>query len=189
MANPKDEHERQARGEHERQARGEHERAGGRDDRERAPYSGGKADAKAEAREDGGGKLVVNPLAGSPQYPVQYEKAHPAEFVLSEASGNRSRDGAYFADPTTVRIGQPVKKTAGATTDKPATYVLAATGADCQAIALYGGTSVAVDGLRIAVLSRDAEVNARLIDWGAMAPAEQIIGAQTLATFGVICRV
>jgi hypothetical protein len=124
-----------------------------------------------------------------PQYPIQTETAHPAEFILSEANGHRSRDNAYFADPTTLRPGQPVKKTAGATTDKPATYTIATAGADCNAIAIYGGKSIPVDGLRVAVIARDAEVNVRLIDWGAMSPAEQVIGATTLLASGIVCRV
>lgn len=123
-----------------------------------------------------------------PQFPVLTEKPHTAEFIISEADGHYSRDNAYFADPTTVRVAQPVKQTAGATTDRPATYVVATVGADCQAIAIYGGTSVPVDGLRIAVLTRVAEVNGRLIDWGAMSTAEQVIGVTTLGGKGIIAR-
>ena len=124
------------------------------------------------------------------QFPVLHETPHPAEFILTEANGQRSRDGGYFAHPVTLHVGQPVKKTAGATTDKPTTYVPATAGADCEALAIYGGTSTnAADGLRIAVLTRDCEVNGRLIYWGAMTPAEQVIGAQTLAANGVIVRI
>jgi hypothetical protein len=123
------------------------------------------------------------------KFPIQYEGPHPAEFILSEASGSRSRDNAYFADPSVVKVAQPVKKTAGATTDTPATYVVATVGADCQALAIYGGVSSSGEGLRIAVLTRDCEVNGRLINWGSMSTAEQVIGATTLATNGIITRV
>jgi len=125
----------------------------------------------------------------APMFPIQTEGAHPAEFILSEASGNRSRDNGFMADPSTVKVGQPLKKTAAATTDKPATYIAAAVGADCQALAIYGGVSSSGNDLRIAVIARDCEVNGRLINWGAMTPAEQVIGAQTLATFGIIVRI
>src|SRR5262245_16116433 len=124
----------------------------------------------------------------APQFPIQTEKAHPAEFVLSEANGQRSRDNAYFADPTTVRIGQPLQKGAAATTDRPTTYTVATTGANCQAIALYGGTSVPVDGLRISVIARDAELNEKLIDWGTMSEEENEIGRTPLAGLGIILR-
>jgi hypothetical protein len=123
------------------------------------------------------------------KFPILTSGANPAEFILSEASGNRSRDNAYFADPSVVKVGQPVKKTAAATTDTPATYVVATVGADCQALAIYGGASSSGEGLRIAIIARDSEVNGRLINWGAMSGAEQVIGATTLGANGIIVRV
>jgi len=125
-----------------------------------------------------------------PQFPVITEKAHPAEFILSESNGHQSRDNAFLAHPTTLRPAQPLKRTAAATTDKPATYTIAAAGADCEAIAIYGGVSVdATNGLRVSVISNNAEVNLRGIDWGAMSPAEQVIGVTTLGTKGIKCRI
>jgi len=124
----------------------------------------------------------------APMFPIQTEGAHTAEFILSEASGNRSRDNAQFADPTTLKVGQPVQKVSGATTDTPAIYSPATTGATCHALAIYAGASSSGSPLRIAILARDAEVNARLINWGALSPAEQVIGAQTLEGKGIICR-
>jgi len=123
-----------------------------------------------------------------PQFPIQTEKAHPAEFILSEANASRSRDNGYLADPSTVRVGQPLTEGAAATTDRPKTYTIATTGANCHAIAIYGGSSVPVDGLRIAVLARDAEVNGRMIDWGSMSTAEQTIAVTTFATKGIVVR-
>jgi hypothetical protein len=127
--------------------------------------------------------------ATGPSFPILTETPHTAEFVLTEGNGNISRDGGYIADPATVLVGTPLKRTAAATTDKPATFTVATVGADCQALALYAGKTVPVDGLRIAVLARNAEVNGRLIAWGAMSTAEQIIGATTLAASGIIVRV
>ncbi|MCA1452846.1 head decoration protein [Bradyrhizobium sp. BRP22] len=124
----------------------------------------------------------------SPQFPIQNEGTHTAEFILSEANGHRSRGNAFLADPSAVKVGQPLKKTAEATTDKPATYVVATVGADCHALAIYGGVSSSGNDLRIAVLERDAEVNGRLIFWGSMSTAEQVIGATTLASKGIIVR-
>lgn len=123
------------------------------------------------------------------EFPVLVELPHPAEFVLTEANGERSRDNAHIAAPATVFIGSPLKKTAEATTDQLATYVLAAAGADCHALALYAGTADPTNGLKISVISRDAEVNGRLINWGAMSQAEQVAGVTALAGNGIIVRI
>src|SRR5262245_3020047 len=124
----------------------------------------------------------------APQFPILTETAHPAEFVLSEAAGQRSRDNAQFVDPIVVRVGQPCKQSVAATTDTLATYVIATTGANAEALTLYGGASSSGNNVKIAVLTRDCEVNGRLVDWGAMSPAEQTIAAATLATKGIILR-
>jgi hypothetical protein len=101
------------------------------------------------------------------KYPVLTSGRNPTEFVLTEANGQRSRDNAYLAHPVTITVGQPLQKTAEATTDKFATYVPATAGANCHAVALYGGTSTdAVEGLRISIISRDAELNYKLINFG-----------------------
>jgi hypothetical protein len=130
----------------------------------------------------------VNPLAGTPQFPIKTETPHAAEFILSEANGHRSRANAYLADPVTIVVGQPLKQTVAPSGTTPGTYVPAALGADCQAIAIYGGTSNPTNGLRIAVLVRDAEVNGNLIQWGAITTPEQAIGITTLAAAGIIAR-
>lgn len=131
----------------------------------------------------------INPLAATvPHFTVLNEPHHSAEFILSEANGQRSRGAAYFADPATVYVGMPVKKTAEATATQPATYVPAAVGADCMALCIYAGGTIPGEGLRTAVIVRDAEVNGKLISWGAITAPEQIIGAQTLATQGIIAR-
>jgi hypothetical protein len=130
----------------------------------------------------------INLLSGTSQFPVLTEKAHTAEFILSEANGQMSRDNAYLADPVTIVPGQPLKQTVAPTSTTPGTYVPAAVGADCTAIAIYGGTSTPANGLRIAVLTRNAEVNGNLINWGAIITAEQAIGLTTLATKGIIAR-
>jgi hypothetical protein len=122
-------------------------------------------------------------------FPIQTEGPHSAEFILSEASGNRSRGNGFIADPATVKVGQPLKKIAAATTDRGAVYAVALTGADCQALSIYAAVSSSGNDLRIAVLERDSEVNGRLINWGAMSTAEQIVGATTLAANGIIVRV
>ena len=123
------------------------------------------------------------------QYPVLKETGHPAEFILSEAAGQRSRDNATFADPSAVRVGQPCKKASEPTSDQPfGLWTLAAAGADCEALALYGGVSASGNDLKISVLTRDCEVNGKLIDWGTMAGAEKAAGVAKLAEKGIIVR-
>lgn len=130
----------------------------------------------------------INPLVSTPSYPLYNETAHPAEMVLTEANGQRSRAYAYLADPVTIKVGQPLKQTVAPTSTTPGTFVAAAVGADCSAIALYGGTSNPTNGLRIAVLVRDCEINGYCISWGSITVPEQAIGLTTLAAAGIIVR-
>jgi hypothetical protein len=130
----------------------------------------------------------INLLAGTPQYPLFSEGSHPAEMILTEANGQRSRAYAYLADPITIKVGQPLKQTVAPTSTTPGTFVPAAAGADCSAIAIYGGTSNPANGLRIAVLVRDCEINGYCINWGAITVPEQAIGLTTLAAAGIIVR-
>jgi hypothetical protein len=131
----------------------------------------------------------VSPFAATvPHFPVMSEPHHAAEFILSEANGQRSRENAYIADPATVYVGTPLKKTAEATSTQPATYVKATTGADCEALCIYAGGTIPGEGLRISIIARDAEVNGSCLTWGALAPAEQAIAAATLASKGIIIR-
>lgn len=123
-----------------------------------------------------------------PQFPIQTEGAHPAEFVLSEANGQRSRENAFIAHPITVAVGALLTAGAAATTDKPQTYTVATTGANAHAVALYGGTSVPVDGLRISIIARDAELNEKLVNFGAMSEAEKATARTTLAGRGIVLR-
>jgi hypothetical protein len=130
----------------------------------------------------------INLLAGQPSFAILTEPHHAAEFVLSEANGHLSRANAYLADPVTVTVGMPLKQTVAPTATTPGTYVPAAAGADCQALALYAGGSIPGQGLRIAVLVRSAEVNGNLITWGSITAPEQAIGLTTLAAAGIIAR-
>ena len=131
---------------------------------------------------------IITPLAATPSYPVLTQHQAPTEFILSEANGQRSRANAYLADPVMVYSGSLLKQSVAETQNAPATYVLAAVGADADAIALYGGTSVPVNGLRISVLVRDAEVNKHCITWAPLAGAEIDAAIAHLATHGIICR-
>ena len=134
-------------------------------------------------------RAEISPFAATvPHFTLLTEPHHSAEFILSEANGQRSRGAAYFADPTTVFVGMPVKLTAPGTSTQPPTYVPAAVGADCQALCIYAGGSIPGEGLRIAIIVRDCEVNKNLISWGSITAPEQAIGITTLAAQGIIAR-
>jgi hypothetical protein len=132
------------------------------------------------------GRLAPTQYASS--YPILTQHQPPTEFVLSEANGQRSRGNCYLADPVIVYAGSLLKESAPATQLLPPTYILAATGADADAIALYGGTSTPTDGLRISAIVRDAEVNKHCVTWAPLAGAEVDAAIAQLATKGIICR-
>jgi hypothetical protein len=155
------------------------------------PENADRVEARADEHDRVDAQAGESPeqfAATAPHFPVLTEPHHSAEFILSEANGQRSRGAAYFADPTTIYVGMPVKKTAEATATQPATYVPAAVGADCTALCIYAGGTIPGEGLRTAVIVRDAEVNKNLISWGAITAPEQVIGATTLAAAGIIAR-
>ena len=109
----------------------------------------------------------ISPFAATgPHFTTLLEPHHAAEFILSEANGQRSRGNGYFADPTIVYVGTPAKQSAPGTTTQPPTYVVAAAGADCEALCLYAGGSIPGEGLRAVACLRDAEINGNCINWG-----------------------
>ena len=124
------------------------------------------------------------------QFNLQTETQHAAEFIISEANGHRSRAQGWFQDPITVLVAQPCKLAAAATSDLPNRYApVVALGADCDAIAIYGGVSSSGYDLFLAILVRDAEVNKNLIKWPTnMVQGERTAGIARFATQGIIFR-
>jgi len=126
-------------------------------------------------------------------FPLQTEGKHTANFILSEATGNRSRANALFVDPATVYVGAPVKKVA-ATSDIPEHWTVVAdndqsVGADCEALAIYGGVTSSGYDIKLAILVRDAEVNGNLVRWPVgMVQGEITAAIAKLATAGIIVR-
>lgn len=91
------------------------------------------------------------------------EGPHAAEFILSEANGQRSRDNVTVAANTTVEVGE----------------ILAG------GIAIYGIVT-GDDAGQVAVIARDAEVNGHCLAWES--GANMVTIAATLATKGIIVR-
>lgn len=118
------------------------------------------------------------------------EGRNPGEFLLSEASGNRSRDvitvasGAGVIAPGTV-LGKLTS--GGKYTPSPAT------GADgsqtAVAVALYGCDATSADQ-KLVVIARDAEVNVNLLAYASSVDdaTKRTAKASQLAAVGIIVR-
>lgn len=112
-----------------------------------------------------------------------YQKARTADFILSEANGQRSRENALLA-ATLVTLAAGQLLTLGAN-GKYVAY--AGPGADPEApikadAALYSNVPVSDEDQQIVVIARDAELAADLLV-GLDAPARE-----ALAVAGIIVR-
>jgi hypothetical protein len=128
-------------------------------------------------------------VAGPPSFPPLTETPHGAEFILSEANGQLSRDAGTLVDPGSVKIGQTLKITTPATLTAPAIFgpnVTTDTASD--GIAIYATTTSGAN-LNIAVLTRNAEVNGNLLYYpGTITNADKLNIAKALAVHGIIIR-
>lgn len=121
---------------------------------------------------------------------VMHEGRHPGEFVMSEASGQRSREnitiaaGAGVLAPGTVlgRVTASGKYVASSNTASDGSQTAAA-------IALYGCDASAADA-SISAIVRDAEVNGNILTWHPDRDqlAEQTAANTDLASAGIIVR-
>lgn len=119
---------------------------------------------------------------------VLTEGRHPAEMILSEANGQRSRGAALMLGPVTIRPGQVLRKVA-ATTDVAENYVVITANTQGDAIALYGCVTVTGENAAIAILMRDAEVNGHCIEYpSGYTDADKLAVMTKLATLGIIVR-
>ena len=118
------------------------------------------------------------------------ETSHPAEFVLTEANGQRSRDNITIVSGAGVlKVGTVLGKitSGGKYTPSPAT------GSDGSqtgvAINLYQVDATSAD-VAVAAITRDAEVNKNLLVYEATVDDATKKGAKNteLATVGIIAR-
>jgi hypothetical protein len=131
----------------------------------------------------------INLLAGTPQFTVQTELPHSAEFVLSEAAGHGSRDNATVAIGDSLKVGQTIKIVTPATLTVPAVVtgnVTTDTAAD--GVALYA-VPVSTVAQQVAVISRNAEVNGNLLYFpGTITGADKNNIAKALAVHNIMAR-
>jgi hypothetical protein len=128
-------------------------------------------------------------LAATPQFPIQTETPHAAEFVLSEANGSGSRDNVTIAIGDSVKIGQTLKITTPATISAPAVATgNVTTDVAADAIALYN-VPVSTVAQNVAVISRNAEVNGNLLYFpGTITATDKNNIAKALAVHNIMAR-
>jgi len=116
----------------------------------------------------------------------------PANFVLSEAAGTRSRESAAITVGQTLVVGEIVEDDGSGgltamsgTLDSAGDLVTQAKG-----IVLYAGSSTSAASETVAYIARDAEVNGNLLTF----PTETTVGNErvltiaSLALLGIIVR-
>lgn len=124
------------------------------------------------------------------QFPIQTELAHGAEFIMSEANGQLSRDVVTIAATVAVQVGQTLKITTPATLTAPAVVAVnVTTDTACDAIAIYAATAPAAATLNIAVIARNAEVNSKLLYYpGTLNGTDKLNIAKALLLHNIIVR-
>jgi Bacteriophage lambda head decoration protein D len=119
---------------------------------------------------------------------VKTEGKHAAEFVLSEANGDRSRENANVGASQTIAVGAVLGKLTTGGNYVPLAPAASDGSQTPAGIALYPLVTAAGESGKIAVIARDAEVNGKLLGWGG-ATAPQITAAiASLALAGIIVR-
>lgn len=115
------------------------------------------------------------------------EGRHAGEFILSEASGTRSRESV------TIESGQDLGP--GAVLGKKANgkYVAvdqaASDGSETAIAILIDACDATTGDKKAAIIARDAEVNGNCLDWGSQSAAEETTGAaELLAQSRIVVR-
>lgn len=113
------------------------------------------------------------------------EANHDAEFIVSEASGHRSRDNAEVASGQTLAAGTVVANDGGS-------RLIAWTGDEFtngeedEAVGILIAATDSTDGhAKAAIIARDAEVNINLLTFPS---AKQAVMIQSLKRLGIIVR-
>jgi hypothetical protein len=121
---------------------------------------------------------------------VLVETHHPAEFILSEASGQRSRDTITIASGAGIIATGTVLGKVTATGKYVASAVGASDGSEVPAaINIYAADASTAD-VQVSAILRDAEVNGKCLIYHADRdqPAEKTAANEALKSLGVIVR-
>ena len=121
---------------------------------------------------------------------VLVETRHPAEFILSEATGQRSRDAVTIASGAGIIAAGTVLGKVTATGKYVARAHGASDGSEVPAaINIYGADASAAD-VQVSAILRDAEVNGKCLTYHADRDqaAEKTAANEALKSLGVIVR-
>ena len=121
---------------------------------------------------------------------IRVETRHPAEFILSEANGQRSREAITVASGAGIIAAGTVLGKITASGKYVASAVGATDGSEVPAaVAIYGADASSAD-VSVSAIVRDAEVNGNCLTYHADRdqPAEEAAANAALATLGVIVR-
>jgi Bacteriophage lambda head decoration protein D len=117
------------------------------------------------------------------------EKHHAAEFILMEDEGHMSRDNIIIAQNQTIIPGQVLGKLTANGQYAAWTKGAADGSQTAAAIAIYPSITGAGQTAAVAAITRLAEVNGKLLTWGAGAIAADITaGSAALAGTMIIVR-
>ena len=115
------------------------------------------------------------------------EGMHTAEFLYSEANGNRSREEIVVVSGQNLVAGAVVGKITAS--GKYTAYDNAAVdGSETAAGVLYAAVDASAADAAGVIIARDAEVNGEEIDWGAETGGDITAGIADLAAVGIIVR-
>lgn len=116
------------------------------------------------------------------------EGKYAADFVVSEASGTRSRDAVTIAQSVALESGTVLGKVT-ATAKYIALNPAANTGAENAAGLLRSGVDATAADVSAVAILRDAEVNGAELVWpDAITPEQKASASAELAALGIIVR-
>ncbi len=117
------------------------------------------------------------------------EGRHAGEFVLSEASGVRSRETVTLAQSQTVVPGTVLGKVT-ASGEYGVLDPGAADGLEAAAgVAFYGAATEAAETSPLVIIARDAEVKQHCLEWPAdITEPQKTAAIAQLAALGIIIR-
>ena len=121
---------------------------------------------------------------------VLVETRHPAEFILSEATGQRSRDTITIASGAGIIAAGTVLGKVTATGKYVASAVGASDGSEVPAAINIYGADASTAGANVSAIVRDAEVNGHCLVYHADRdqPAEKAAALDALKSLGIIVR-
>lgn len=108
------------------------------------------------------------------------EGAHDCAFILSEASGSRSRENGTLITGQDCEAGTILKASG-------AKLTASADGSDAKGILLYKTDATDAD-VRVSYLARDAEVNLKLLALELSTDGDAPTATAALALLGIITR-